>query len=118
MTEPTITVEIDTEIGAAYVHLSHSPVDSTDEYSEAINIDLDALGVVVGIELLDTSVAVPLDDLVSRYHIKTQTLARLISALKAQPAPASTVTSASGASLRQPRRGAIRASDQIAGTAS
>jgi uncharacterized protein YuzE len=104
MTEPTITVEVDTEIGAAYVGFSDARVARTEEYSEDINVDLDALGVVVGIELLDTSVVVPLDDLVAKYHITTTTLARLLASLKFQPTP-STVMSGSGSSSRPVYRG-------------
>lgn len=105
MTEPTITVEVDTEIGAAYVGLSDARVARTEEYSEDINVDLDALGVVVGIELLDTAVVVPLDDLVAKYHITTTALARLLASLKLQPTPSSTVMSGSGSSSRPVYRG-------------
>jgi hypothetical protein len=54
----------------------------TEEYSEDINVDLDALGMVVGIERLDTSVSIPLDALRARYHIQASTLARLVTSLQ------------------------------------
>lgn len=93
MAEPTITVEIDTAIGAAYVKLSDAEIGRTEEYNEDIAVDLDGLGVVVGIEILDLSVPVPLDELVARYHIKRSTLARLLSGLRPQPARTAVMSS-------------------------
>lgn len=93
MAEPTITVEIDTEIGAAYVTLSDAEIARTEEYNEDIAVDLDQLGIVVGIEILDLSVSVPLDELVARYHIKSSTLARLLAGLRPQPAQTATMSS-------------------------
>ncbi|MDQ2706450.1 MAG: DUF2283 domain-containing protein [Actinomycetota bacterium] len=89
-------MEIDTEIGAAYVQLSQATVARTEEYSEEINVDLDGLGMVVGIELLDTAVPVPLDELAVKYHIKTTTLARLLAAIQPATAPAVVSVSAVG----------------------
>lgn len=100
MAEPTVTVEVDTEIGAAYVHLSDAPVARTEEYSDEIAVDLDSFGVIVGIELLDTSVTVPLDELAERYHFQTRALTRLLLSLKVQPAPSATVASAGGSARR------------------
>jgi uncharacterized protein YuzE len=62
--------------------------------SEDINIDLDALGMVVGIELLDTSVSIPLDALRARYHIQASTLARLVASLQLVSNAAVTVSAA------------------------
>ncbi|MGI9000033.1 MAG: DUF2283 domain-containing protein [Pseudonocardia sp.] len=77
-----IKVEVDTVIGAAYIQLSDTAVSRTEEYSEDINVDLDAHGMVVGIELLDTSMSVPLDELVVRYHIKSSTMTHLLASLQ------------------------------------
>ena len=82
MSSPMIKVEIDTAIGAAYIQLSDAAVGRTEEFSEDINVDLDAHGMVVGIELLDTSVPVPLDQLSVRYHIKSSTIAHLLASLQ------------------------------------
>ncbi len=104
--ESTIKVEVDTEIGAAYVQLSTKPVAHTVEYSQGINVDLDEHGMVVGVELLDLSVPIPLDDLVRRYHIKTDTLSRLLASIKMQaPTPRAIVTS--GSATHHPTYGAI-----------
>lgn len=115
MAEATITVEVDTEIGAAYIQLSDAEVARTEEYSEDINVDLDELGVVVGIELLDTLVTVPLDDLTVRYHIQSRALARLIASITFHPRPSHTVMVATGSQTTQTPYGGIAAGN-VAGS--
>ena len=46
------TVEVDHNADAAYIALSTAPVARTVEASPSIQVDLDAAGAVVGIELL------------------------------------------------------------------
>ena len=67
-----VRVSIDTTANAAYIELSDNPVARTDEYHELINIDLDAHGVVVGIEILGEGVALPFADLMTRYHVRSE----------------------------------------------
>jgi len=95
-----IKVEVDTAIGAAYIQLSDAAVSRTEEYSEDINVDLDDHGIVVGIELLDTAVSVPLDALAARYHIKGSTMVHLLASLQ----PASLAVMSSAARLPDPTR--------------
>jgi uncharacterized protein YuzE len=94
MAEPTITVDIDTEIGAAYVKLGDAKIVRTVEHTDDIMVDLDELGMVVGIEILDLSVPVPLDELVAQHHIKSTTLARLLAGIR--PVPRNTAVMSSG----------------------
>jgi uncharacterized protein YuzE len=79
--EPVVSMEIDQDVGAAYVRLSVGHVARTVEFSEDLNIDLDRHGVVVGIELLDLGTAIPLDDIAERYHIRTEALRTLLASL-------------------------------------
>lgn len=53
----TPRLEIDRSIGAAYVHLSDEPVARTIELARNIQVDVDANGVAVGVELLNWSAA-------------------------------------------------------------
>ncbi len=55
MTE-TPRLEIDRSIGAAYIHLSDEPVARTVELARNIQVDVDASGVAVGVELLNWTV--------------------------------------------------------------
>lgn len=101
MSESMIKVEIDTAIGAAYLQLSNKPVRRTEEFSEDVNVDLDEHGMVVGIELLDTSVPIPLDDLTTRYHVNAATLALLLASLQPESSAAVARSSVSGSSPTQ-----------------
>lgn len=49
----TVVIEVDQAAGAAYVRFSRNPVASTVEHGDAIAIDLDEFGMVVGIEILE-----------------------------------------------------------------
>jgi len=48
-----VSVKLDRDAGAAYLRLNTNSVARTVEFSEDIYVDLDAMGVVVGVELLD-----------------------------------------------------------------
>lgn len=65
----SITIEVDTELHAAYISLSDDPVVRTVEFSEQIMVDLDEFGVAVGIELLDEGALLPFSELVSEFHV-------------------------------------------------
>jgi len=81
-TSRRLSLEIDQEAGAAYLQFSDELVDRSVEFSEDLTVDLDKLGVVVGIEILDLTVSVPLDTLAERFHIRTETLATLLQSLR------------------------------------
>lgn len=70
----TIDVEVDTSVNAAYVRLSNEPVARTVEFDELIMIDLDALNMVVGIEVLDEGTPLPFDALLHDYHVHTDVI--------------------------------------------
>lgn len=58
MTE-TPRLEIDRSIGAAYIHLSDEPVARTVELARNIQVDIDATGAAVGVELLNWTLPEP-----------------------------------------------------------
>lgn len=77
-----LSLEIDQEAGAAYLQFSDELVDRTVEFSETIAVDLDAHGVVIGVEILDLTESVPLEVLAERFHIHTEDLALLLQSLR------------------------------------
>ena len=62
-------MRLDREAGAADLRLSTKSVAHTVEFSEDVYVDLDEMGVVVGVELLDLMTPIPMDDLASKHHI-------------------------------------------------
>lgn len=100
-----LALDIDQEAGAAYLQFSGDDVAKSVEFDDYIVVDLDAHGVVVGIEILDLKKSVPLDELTDQYHIRTEALAILMQSLR------STTTSHQlGASVSTPRHfGAVTA---------
>lgn len=71
MSKSAVSVSVDLAAQAGYITLSCEPVESTVEYSEEILIDLDALGMVVGIEMLNLEAELPVGDLAQRFHIRS-----------------------------------------------
>jgi uncharacterized protein YuzE len=57
-----MVVEYDTEAGAFYVRVTEEPVARTAEVSAFVNVDLDAEGNVVGLELLCLPAAVTVEE--------------------------------------------------------
>jgi uncharacterized protein YuzE len=92
--ETAVSVKIDTEAGAAYLRLGRGQVERTVEFGEALYVDLDQFGVVVGIELLDLDTSLPLDELDARFHINASALDVLVQAIQ-WSAPRRNVTSGS-----------------------
>jgi uncharacterized protein YuzE len=58
-----ITLSIDTNVDAAYFELTDEPVVETVEVSPCVQVDIDATGTVVGIELLSLAAKLPLEAL-------------------------------------------------------
>lgn len=77
-----LSLDIDQEAGAAYLRFSDEPVARTVEFSDVIVVDLDQHNVVVGVELLDLSESVPLDSLVEKFHVHTESFAVLMQSLR------------------------------------
>ncbi|GLZ41219.1 DUF2283 domain-containing protein [Actinokineospora sp. NBRC 105648] len=103
-TSQRISLEIDQEAGAAYLQFLDSAVTRSVEFSDSIVVDLDEHDVAVGIEVLDLNISVPLDELAAKHHIRTESLAVLVQALRSS-SPANTYAAGShaGPGLPQPR---------------
>lgn len=76
----SITIEVDTTLKTAYIALSENDVARTVAHDELIQVDLDELGVAVGIEILDEGAILPFQDLIEKYHVHSDVvdLLRLI----------------------------------------
>lgn len=81
-----VSVKLDCDAGAAYLRLSTNSVARTVEFSDDINVDLDAMGVVVGVELLDLMIPIPMDALASQYHVHSASIRILTAAIEGQAA--------------------------------
>lgn len=66
------TVTLDPEVRACYISLSDDPIAETFEYSDDIYVDLNELGIAVGIEVLDLNAKFPLHDLKRALHIHSR----------------------------------------------
>jgi uncharacterized protein YuzE len=87
-----LMVEIDEAADVAYLRFGDRPVARTDEFTEAIQVDLDEFDVAVGIELLDLAEDLPIAELVALYHIPGQ-VAALLLAIEQQASSGRTTTS-------------------------
>ena len=106
-----LSLEIDQEAGAAYLQFSEEPVVRSVEFNDCIVVDLDAHDVVVGVEILDLTQSVPLDALTDRFHIRTESLAVLMQALRSSTTSRRVGTAASardhGVLTTQPATGVV-----------
>lgn len=64
-------IEYDNEIDALYIRLQEKYVDKTLEIAEGLNIDLDASGKMIGLEVLDATDRYSLSDI---FNISTENL--------------------------------------------
>lgn len=76
LTSP-INVEVDSSADCAYVRLSNEPVSRTVEATSQVLVDLDVMNVVVGIELLAVDARLPFDDLVTKFHVRSEVVNKL-----------------------------------------
>ena len=81
-----VSVKLDRDAGAAYLRLSTNSIARTVECSEDIYVDLDAMGVVVGVELLDLMTPIPMDPLASKHRIHSDAIRILTAASEGQAA--------------------------------
>lgn len=72
-----INIELDTEISTGYITFSKGLVASTVALTDELNIDLDAQGKVVGLELLQLDARVPKERLVTEFHLDAQLIEKL-----------------------------------------
>ncbi|CAB4946907.1 unannotated protein [freshwater metagenome] len=70
-------LELDREAGLAYLRRSNSLVSRTVEVSPSINADIDELGELVGIEIIDFHAELPADVLVESYGLDSVELGLL-----------------------------------------
>ncbi|PZS39150.1 MAG: hypothetical protein DLM62_09840 [Pseudonocardiales bacterium] len=106
-TNAVVSVKLDRDAGAAYLRLSTNSVARTVEFNEDIYVDLDAMGVVVGVELLDLMTAIPMDALASKHRIHIDSIRLLTAAIGGQ-APAGTASSEGNRPLHAPFRTVTR----------
>ena len=64
-------IEYDREVDALYVRLQEKYVARTVEIEEGLNLDLDASGKLIGLEILDATERYPLADI---FNISTENL--------------------------------------------
>lgn len=74
-------VTFDTLANAVYVELTKKEVARTVEFSDSVMVDLDKLDMAVGIELLDPFEKVDLDKIKRNFHISSDLLDNLRSAI-------------------------------------
>jgi uncharacterized protein YuzE len=79
-------LEYDLDVGALYIALTESPVARTREHGDNANVDLDAGGNVVGIEVISAAHRWPLREILSAYAIAETDAAQLRSYFLAQVA--------------------------------
>ncbi len=101
---PRVVIELDGEVDAAYIRLSAEAVAVTHEISSDVLVDIDAMGVVVGIEVLRLDADIPLQRLTADYHVHS-TVIELLRRIRPSVA-AFVVTSASEASATAGSRAA------------
>jgi uncharacterized protein YuzE len=77
-----ITVEIDTNVGAAYIELSDEPIVETVEVTPSVQVDVDATGTVVGVELLSLDADLPVELLERAYQFPAPVDAQMLSAIQ------------------------------------
>jgi len=85
MPRQTAMITVEPEYDLAYLQLATRPVARTEELAEGVNVDLDEMGVLVGVELLSVSAVAArpeaLDRLEQNYHVTTAQTALLRSAI-------------------------------------
>jgi len=76
MTRP-VELHIDQNVGAAYIQINDNPVARTVEVSEDVLVDLDAMDMVVGVEILSLTAEIPIGQLVRDHHIQSDAVSQL-----------------------------------------
>jgi uncharacterized protein YuzE len=74
-----ITLSVDTYVGAAYIQLSDEPIVETIELTPSVQVDVDATGTVVGVELLSLAAELPIDVLDRTYRFPPSIDAEMLS---------------------------------------
>jgi uncharacterized protein YuzE len=77
-----ITLSVDTNVGAAYIKLTDEPIVETVEVNPDVQVDIDSMGAVVGVEILNLATDIPADELVARFHFRESDHALALSQLR------------------------------------
>jgi len=72
MSTTAIGLTIDTEATAAYIQLSDGKIVRTVRVAKRVNVDLDDLGVAVGIELLTLRGPYPVEEIIAATHVRSE----------------------------------------------
>lgn len=64
-----ISMTKDVDANAGYIYFSHKTVATTETLTDSVLVDLDEFGIVVGIEVLNLSAEIPLEELERKYHL-------------------------------------------------
>ena len=87
-----MTLEVDANLGAAYLQFSDRDVAETVELTPEVQVDVDAFGNLVGVEILELGADVPVTELESRFNI-TPSQRVAVNQLRASLASFSTMSS-------------------------
>ncbi|MFD3507620.1 DUF2283 domain-containing protein [Nocardia sp. NPDC058666] len=90
MTTRPVGLHIDQNVGAAYIQINDKPVARTVEVTADVLVDLDALDMVVGVEILNLTSEIPIGQIERQFHIHSDAVALL---QKIRPSVASFYTS-------------------------
>jgi uncharacterized protein YuzE len=74
----SIILNIDTNVGAAYIQFTDEPIVETVEETPAIQVDIAATGGVVGIELLNLATEIPVTSMIGKYRFTDAQLSALL----------------------------------------
>lgn len=69
-----IKLTVDHEAEAAYIRLSAAPVARTVEINDSILVDLDDMGVAVGIEILSLDADIPFTEITKQCHMHSDVI--------------------------------------------
>lgn len=74
MTSSAIRIDLDAEAQAGYVTLSDEPIVRTRQLTDSVLVDLDAMDMVVGIEVLSVDAEIPFARLESECHVHSNVI--------------------------------------------
>lgn len=75
----SVKVSVDHTVNAAYIELSTEEVARTVKVEDGVMVDLDAMNVVVGIEVLNIDLDLPLQKLRDEFHVHSAVVNHLYS---------------------------------------
>lgn len=64
-----LNIVVDFDADAAYLSVGEGPVATTEQVAPGVLVDLDAFGVVVGVEVIELDVDLPVDRLIKEFHV-------------------------------------------------